>query len=60
MKERFLLHTCCASCGIAVIDEHREIYDLPVLFYNPNIYPETEYLRRKAEVIRMCKRAFLC
>lgn len=55
MKERFLLHTCCAPCGIAVIDELRETYDLSVLFYNPNIYPETEYLRRKAEVIRVCE-----
>lgn len=55
MREKFLLHTCCAPCGIAVIDELREIYDLSVLFYNPNIYPEAEYLKRKAEVIRVCE-----
>ncbi len=53
--EKFLLHTCCAPCGIAVIDELRETYDLSVLFYNPNIYPEAEYLKRKAEVIRVCE-----
>ena len=41
MPEKFLLHTCCAPCGIAVIDELRKTYDLSVLFYNPNIYPET-------------------
>jgi predicted adenine nucleotide alpha hydrolase (AANH) superfamily ATPase len=55
MSEKFLLHTCCAPCGIAVIDELRGIYDLSVLFYNPNIYPEAEYLKRKTEVIRVCE-----
>lgn len=54
MKERFLLHTCCAPCGIAVIDELRKSYDLSVLFYNPNIHPKEEYLKRKAEAVRIC------
>ncbi|MGB5018939.1 MAG: epoxyqueuosine reductase QueH [Candidatus Moraniibacteriota bacterium] len=54
MFEKFLLHTCCAPCGIAVIDELRKAYDLSVLFYNPNIYPEEEYFLRKKEVIRVC------
>jgi predicted adenine nucleotide alpha hydrolase (AANH) superfamily ATPase len=52
--KRFLLHACCAPCSIAVIDELRSEYDLTVFFYNPNIYPEEEYLRRKAEVVRLC------
>lgn len=55
MTERLLLHTCCAPCGIAVIDELRKVSDLSVLFYNPNIYPEEEYLKRKAEVMRVCE-----
>lgn len=55
MRERFLLHTCCAPCGIAVIDELRKSYDLTVLFYNPNIHPEAEYLKRKREVVRVCE-----
>lgn len=54
MSEKFLLHTCCAPCGIAVIDELRKVHDLSVLFYNPNIYPEEEYLLRKKEVVRVC------
>ncbi len=53
-KEKFLLHTCCAPCGVAVIDELRGKFDLTVLFYNPNIYPEEEYLKRKKEVVRIC------
>ncbi len=55
MPEKFLLHTCCAPCGIAVIDELRKEFDLTILFFNPNIYPETEYIKRKAEVIRVCE-----
>lgn len=54
MCEKYLLHTCCAPCGIAVIDELRQSYDLSVLFYNPNIYPEEEYEKRKREVVRVC------
>lgn len=55
MQERFLLHVCCAPCSIAVIDDLRVQYDLRVLFYNPNIHPEEEYLKRKKEVIRICE-----
>lgn len=54
MVENFLLHTCCAPCGIAVIDELRLKFHLSVLFFNPNIFPEEEYLKRKAEVVRVC------
>jgi len=50
-----LLHTCCAPCSIAVIDEMRTAYEVTVFFYNPNIYPLAEYETRKAEVIRVCR-----
>jgi hypothetical protein len=39
---------------VAVIDELRQTAAVTVLFYNPNIHPEEEYLKRKAEVVRMC------
>lgn len=52
--KKFLLHTCCAPCGIAIIDELRQKYNLTVLFYNPNIFPEAEYLKRKGEVVKVC------
>ena len=52
--KKFLLHTCCAPCSIAVIDELKNQFDFTVFFYNPNIYPEAEYIRRKAEVIKIC------
>ena len=53
--QKFLLHTCCAPCSIAVIDELRDKYALTVFFYNPNIYPEAEYKKRKAEVVKVCE-----
>jgi len=53
--DKLLLHTCCAPCSIAIIDELRQKFIVTVFFYNPNIYPEEEYLKRKKEVIRVCK-----
>jgi len=53
--QTFLLHTCCAPCSIAIIDELKNTFDLTVFFYNPNIYPFEEYEKRKAEVIKVCK-----
>ncbi|NCS72493.1 MAG: epoxyqueuosine reductase QueH, partial [Candidatus Magasanikbacteria bacterium] len=34
--KRFLLHTCCAPCSIAVIEELKSQFDVTVFFYNPN------------------------
>jgi hypothetical protein len=52
--EKFLLHTCCAPCSVAVIDELKDKFILTVFFYNPNIFPEEEYLKRKKEVTKVC------
>ena len=42
-KPRLLLHSCCGPCSSTVILRLRENYDVTVLYYNPNIYPEEEY-----------------
>lgn len=55
MAKQLLLHACCAPCSIAIIDELKNQYDLTVLFYNPNIFPKSEYFKRKVEVIKMCE-----
>lgn len=54
-KPKFLLHTCCAPCSIAVIDELSKTFTVVAFFYNPNIYPEDEYLKRKKYVIQVCQ-----
>ncbi|HLD31516.1 MAG TPA: epoxyqueuosine reductase QueH [Patescibacteria group bacterium] len=53
--EKLLLHVCCAPCSIAILSELAEQFILQVFFYNPNIYPDTEYEKRKKEVIRVCQ-----
>jgi len=55
MQIKFLLHTCCAPCSVAVIEELKEKFDLTVFFYNPNIFPLEEYEKRKKYVIQVCE-----
>ena len=48
-----LLHICCAPCSAAIIEKLSSTGEKPVLFYfNPNIFPEEEYLLRKQECMR--------
>ena len=50
---KILLHSCCAPCSGAVIECMLENGLEPTVYYfNPNIYPQAEYERRKAENIR--------
>jgi epoxyqueuosine reductase len=54
-KKRLLFHVCCGPCSIALFEELKEQFDEVVAyFYNPNIHPEKEYHKRKAEVERLC------
>ena len=41
-----LLHSCCAPCSSYVLSYLSEYFRITVLYYNPNIEPEEEYLRR--------------
>lgn len=49
---KLLLHSCCAPCSSHVISFLSDYFDITVYYYNPNIYPETEYEKRKQEQIR--------
>ena len=51
--QKLLLHCCCAPCTSQVLDSLRDIYDITVLFYNPNILPEAEREKRCGELKRM-------
>lgn len=50
MKERLLLHSCCAPCTTHVYLTLLSDFDITLLFYNPNIEPEPEYTKRKNEI----------
>ena len=51
-KQKILLHSCCAPCSTAVIERLAENFNITILYYNPNIYPEEEYFKRKNEEIK--------
>ena len=54
-KMKILLLSCCAPCSCAVIKKlHDDGTDFAVLFYNPNIYPESEYVKRRDEQKNLC------
>lgn len=48
-----LLHSCCAPCSSQVISTLTNFFNITILYYNPNIYPKEEYLRRKEEQIKL-------
>lgn len=48
-KLRLLLHICCAPCSTSVIERLRKNFSVTAIFYNPNIYPKEEYLKRLSE-----------
>ena len=48
-----LLHSCCGPCSSYVISYLTNYFNITVLYYNPNIYPEAEYLKRKQEQIKL-------
>lgn len=55
IKTRILLHSCCAPCSSTAISELTNYADITILYYNPNIEPEDEYIKRKEEEIRFIK-----
>lgn len=48
-KPRLLLHTCCATCSGFLASRLAADYEVSLFYYNPNIYPDTEYVRRRDE-----------
>jgi len=50
-----LLHSCCAPCSSHVISFLTNYFNITILYYNPNICPYEEYLKRKEEQIRLIK-----
>ena len=50
---RLLLHSCCAPCSSYCMEYLSEFFDITVFYFNPNIYPEEEYLNRVSEQKRL-------
>ena len=45
-KPAILLHVCCGTCAIYPYFKLKEDFDITFFYYNPNIYPRKEYIRR--------------
>jgi predicted adenine nucleotide alpha hydrolase (AANH) superfamily ATPase len=52
---KLLIHSCCAPCSSYVLEYLSDYFDITVFYYNPNIYPEEEYIRRIEEQQNLIK-----
>lgn len=52
-KSKLLLQVCCAPCSSHVIDLLKQDFDITAFYYNPNIYPQNEFYKRKVEVEKL-------
>lgn len=55
-RPRLLLHSCCGPCSSYVLEALTPYFDVTILFYNPNIQPESEYrlrLENQRKIIRL-------
>ncbi len=52
---KVVLHSCCAPCSTAVLECLLQNKIEPVVFfYNPNIHPNEEYIKRRDEWLHLC------
>lgn len=57
-KPRLLLHACCAPCSSACLEYLKDLCDITVFFYNPNMATKEEYERRAKELLRLVHEMF--
>ncbi|MBU4375746.1 epoxyqueuosine reductase QueH [Patescibacteria group bacterium] len=55
-KAKILLHVCCAGCGAYIGKLLKKDYNVVLYFYNPSIYPISEYNTRLAEAKRIAQK----
>lgn len=56
-RPSLLLHACCAPCSSYVLEYLTAFFKITLLYYNPNITPESEYLKRVRELKRFVREA---
>lgn len=50
-----LLHACCAPCSSYCLEYLSQYFKITLFYYNPNIYPESEYSHRVEEAKRLVR-----
>lgn len=53
--ETLLVHTCCGPCFVFPYGVLKDKYNITSYFYNPNIHPSMEYIRRLDTLADFCK-----
>lgn len=48
-----LLHSCCAPCSSACLEYLNKHFNITIYYYNPNIFPKTEFDKRLDEEKRL-------
>lgn len=56
-RPSLLMHACCAPCSSYVLESIASYFDVTMLYYNPNITPESEYKKRLEELQRLIRDA---
>ena len=51
-----LLHSCCGPCSSSVLEYLTKYFRVTLLWYNPNLYPETEFDKRLATLKELIER----
>ena len=46
IRPKLLLHSCCGPCSSSVLELLVKYFDVDIYYYNPNIYPESEFIKR--------------
>lgn len=52
---KLLIHICCAPCSVAIVDKFKQIPEVELggYYYNPNIHPYEEFIKRREAVEKM-------
>ncbi|MBR6101184.1 MAG: epoxyqueuosine reductase QueH [Ruminococcus sp.] len=50
---KLLLHSCCAPCSSYTLEYLSKYFEITLFYYNPNISPEEEFVKRTEELRRL-------
>ena len=56
-RPRLLLHACCAPCSSSVLERLYPHFQVTLYYYNPNIHPKEEFLKRAEEFPKLLRMA---
>ena len=55
-RPRLLLHSCCGPCSSSVMEKLIRNFEVTLLWYNPNLYPQEEFDRRFAAQLELIEK----